>query len=863
MTVAVNDRLSGPYTGNGATVAFAYDFRIEANTELRVILRSVGGVDTVQTLTTHYTVSGVSVDAGGNVTFVTAPATGEKVIVEGVKPLTQTANYVETERFPYDSHQSAMDNGRRMDQELRRDLDRALKYPHGETVYRLPVKPTTTAKYLMQETDGSIIHADTPLTQAVEDEYLIGTPWTATGDGATLAFTRTCGVSRKDQIDIYVDGRRQNNSTYTVSLNTGTGVTTFTFDSALVSQTNGIQFVPKIAYSVDDPTLNSGALVTATGSTTARTLADRFADIVHKRTRAQLQALTAAQAPAGSRWYMTDAYRFGSFVAVSTDQSALVTADAQQGVFIPYSGASSGASGGFLRESIDRPEARWFGATGDGSTDDSTAMTAFVAYCNYAKVVGYPGKGSFVYGTTLTFTANSSGLIGEGQGNVANLTPAAAAPTQLLYTGSGSAIWLKGQECCVTDLRVSASGSRATDTFDITKPGIRIEAVDTTGETGRADRCLIDRVRVDKQPGDGILTVGEVTGSTINDVEVYDCRGFGLRGDDGSYTGIVRTNKQYPGLMNIKHIRVGFCGGHAIALSNPTVTTQAGMAIRVVIDQLDSFGNARNTSIMYASTDGLYYDVWIFGENCELRNSAPCGFGYDGSALTNEDHAGVWIAGRDNVLHNNRYVDTTQPIYWGYISAQPSTGLVVDGVRLTQTSLVHDQLVKLESGSARGLHIRANSKGVSSDHFTRFAGPQTNTTSVGVRISYQGQDNVDPKASGQSVDDDDVLTIPIFGATSSIVQQFILALAPTAVASGGGMFHCRVGSATPKATKWSGETNTVAHGSGVALTGTTGTDGQLTVSCDDTSLYIENRLGFAVTLNYQMLACNMASGLLA
>ncbi len=159
MTVDVNDRLSGPYNGNGVTTAFAYDFLVSANTELRVILRDEDGEDEVQTLTTDYSVSGVGT-SGGNVTFVTAPATGEKVIIEAVTPKTQTVEYTNNDRFPYDSHQAGFDKTQRQIQELQRDVDRAVKFAHGETVYRLPIKPASETKLLARNTDGEIIHAE-------------------------------------------------------------------------------------------------------------------------------------------------------------------------------------------------------------------------------------------------------------------------------------------------------------------------------------------------------------------------------------------------------------------------------------------------------------------------------------------------------------------------------------------------------------------------------------------------------------------------------------------------------------------------------------------------------------------------------
>ena len=57
MTVS-STTVKNSYSGNGSTTAFAYTFKIFANTDLQVIIRSSTGTETVKTLTTHYTVSG-------------------------------------------------------------------------------------------------------------------------------------------------------------------------------------------------------------------------------------------------------------------------------------------------------------------------------------------------------------------------------------------------------------------------------------------------------------------------------------------------------------------------------------------------------------------------------------------------------------------------------------------------------------------------------------------------------------------------------------------------------------------------------------------------------------------------------------
>jgi len=69
MTVS-STTVKNSYSGNGSTTQFAYGYKIFADSDLIVIIRTDStGVETVKTLTTHYTVSGAgdaSGSAGGN-----------------------------------------------------------------------------------------------------------------------------------------------------------------------------------------------------------------------------------------------------------------------------------------------------------------------------------------------------------------------------------------------------------------------------------------------------------------------------------------------------------------------------------------------------------------------------------------------------------------------------------------------------------------------------------------------------------------------------------------------------------------------------------------------------------------------------
>lgn len=69
------------FSGNDVTTAFAVSFQFFADADLRVILvNDTTGVETVQTITTHYTVSGAGTGSG-TVTMVTAPITGETLVI--------------------------------------------------------------------------------------------------------------------------------------------------------------------------------------------------------------------------------------------------------------------------------------------------------------------------------------------------------------------------------------------------------------------------------------------------------------------------------------------------------------------------------------------------------------------------------------------------------------------------------------------------------------------------------------------------------------------------------------------------------------------------------------------------------------
>jgi hypothetical protein len=122
------------YNGNGSTTVFAYTFKIFNQNDLTVIVRSAIGTETVKTITTHYTVSGVGGSGGGNVTMLTAPLSGETLTVLREQDLIQELDLVENDPFPAQSLEDALDKLTFMVQQHSEEIDRTIKASRTNTI---------------------------------------------------------------------------------------------------------------------------------------------------------------------------------------------------------------------------------------------------------------------------------------------------------------------------------------------------------------------------------------------------------------------------------------------------------------------------------------------------------------------------------------------------------------------------------------------------------------------------------------------------------------------------------------------------------------------------------------------------------
>jgi len=205
------------YSGNGSTTVFSYTFKIFADSDLVVSLRdNATGASTTQTLTTDYTVSNAGSVSGGNVTFVTSPASGKTVIIRRVLPYTQETDYVENDPFPAEAHENALDKLTMLTQQ-NRDED-AIKLPEGDVTSGINnVVPNAVDRantVLAFDGTGNVVVQ--PLSSTATNSTI--TQQAFTGNGSTTAFTLSAAPGAAGVgVSIYIDGVYQERNTYSIS----------------------------------------------------------------------------------------------------------------------------------------------------------------------------------------------------------------------------------------------------------------------------------------------------------------------------------------------------------------------------------------------------------------------------------------------------------------------------------------------------------------------------------------------------------------------------------------------------------------------------------------------------------------------
>lgn len=206
------------YAGNGTTVLFPVNYYFLQDTHLQVVLITAAGVETIQTLTTDYTVTGAGNEAGGSITMLVAPPSGTTLVIQREVPATQETDYLANDPFPAESHERALDKLTMLVQQNNRKSDRAILFPisdvNAELNNVLPNAFDRASTFLTFDGNGEVTVTD--IASATNQQYTI-TRQNFTGTGSQILFTlSSVPASNGAGVTIYIDGVYQNRSSYTI-----------------------------------------------------------------------------------------------------------------------------------------------------------------------------------------------------------------------------------------------------------------------------------------------------------------------------------------------------------------------------------------------------------------------------------------------------------------------------------------------------------------------------------------------------------------------------------------------------------------------------------------------------------------------
>lgn len=224
-------RKAGPFSGNGATVAFPFTWKVFQASDVLVTLTDSSGNETVQTLTTQYSVSlnaNQDTNPGGTVTMVTAPATGYTLTLTSNVPQTQPTVLTNSGGFYPTVINDALDRGTILSQQLNEVLTRTLKLPVSVATSVSTTVPTPTANQMLgwNASANALTNIDAS-TLGTLVAYATARADTFTGTGAQTAFTLTANPGSLANLDVSIAGvTRVPGTDYTYS------GTTLTFTSA-------------------------------------------------------------------------------------------------------------------------------------------------------------------------------------------------------------------------------------------------------------------------------------------------------------------------------------------------------------------------------------------------------------------------------------------------------------------------------------------------------------------------------------------------------------------------------------------------------------------------------------------------------
>ena len=257
MAITSTTRRAGPYAGNGATVAFSFAFKVFADSDLRVVHTSSGGVDTDLALGSAFTAvlnADQTVSPGGTVTVATAPATGDTLTILSDVPLTQPLDLQNAGGFYPEVINDAFDRVVIQVQQIAQTIGRAVTVSATSDI-STELPSVLAGNPIGWATDGSGLANIDLETLAGAIAYGGVSADKFTGTGAQTAFALSSNPGSINNLDVSVNGVvKVPGDDYTLS------GTTLTFLSA---PANGHRVFVRFAQALPSGTVADGGVSSA------------------------------------------------------------------------------------------------------------------------------------------------------------------------------------------------------------------------------------------------------------------------------------------------------------------------------------------------------------------------------------------------------------------------------------------------------------------------------------------------------------------------------------------------------------------------------------------------------------------------
>jgi len=420
---------------------------------------------------------------------------------------------------------------------------------------------------------------------------------------------------------------------------------------------------------------------------------------------------------------------------------------------------------------------------------------------------------------------------------------------------TGPVVLVNRGDIHIEDLDLGSTQDRYNATISTgaqnTNSGLVVETDDTSNSSLR--RFVIKNVVCRNQPAEGFYVAGNIVTGHFEDTVSLNCNRHGIAFDNGALSG--RANTFRPGIISVQHHRSVNTGGHGLVIGDPN--SEANVPFRIYLNEYEGFRGGNIPAELYQSS-GSY----IRGTDIVVMSSASSGTSGTSGNTATLSHAYA-VSGRSIHIIGCRYINyTAEPLLIFGATGLSNLGLKFSGVTASTNAAEPVNFASV-TATIQGLIADSfNNTGFTGDPFD-LSSFTSNTVNVEISYidraySYNKKFDVLESAAFTSVtetiSDNGFIYIPLVGTNVNGAIQ----VCGSTNNAGSAKVHFRAGSAN-FATLVDSSGATVGVDT-VALNGTTGPDGELTISSTSDGLYIENRTGSNAQYSIALLGVNFANG---